>query len=337
VFTTPATLKAAMALVQGPKLVQVDDSIVSPAVLTAGTYAWDGVTIIGIALSTALTLADGVHFTGNSITFRSVQVTSPATTPIVTVAGLYFIYLNEETQLDMTAGGPFHETLAGGTTVWSTFNSGVGDGVHTVGLTDVGGTTTVNSVFTEIQANAFSGAGTTLFPDDAATVVLPQGAGVVVALESHADYVTYAPATVANWATVAPTSVADALDRVAAANDFAVQNTVGLGPGASVTFAASGTPITQKKNGQVSVGAGMSVTSVGAGAGAISIQLLRDAAVLLTQDLPQDATGKAQGTLTWIDTLPDLLAHTYSVKVTTTVGSVSCAIGRAFIAASEDY
>jgi hypothetical protein len=215
VYTTAASLKAAMLLVQGPKIVQVDDSIVSPAVLPAGTYAFDAVTFVGATLSTALHLDDGVHFTGSSITFEGIQVDSAATTPIVSTPGLYFLYLVNETNLVMSDGAPFTDGASGGTYIWSIFNSGVGDGTHAVGGSTVG-STIANIVFSTIAAHAFAGAGTLLSFDSSSTVTAPQGAGVVITPESNSAEVTYTAAVVANWSGTNPTSVKNALDRIAA-------------------------------------------------------------------------------------------------------------------------
>jgi len=91
VYTDWPSLYAAISLVQGPKLIQVDDSFVSPAVVPAGTYDLSAVTFASVANyndnrgTAALQFASGVHLTWGTLAFEFVDVTCEATTDMYVV------------------------------------------------------------------------------------------------------------------------------------------------------------------------------------------------------------------------------------------------------------
>jgi hypothetical protein len=231
VYTTWPALYVALSAVQGDKLVQVDDSIVSPAVVPAGTYDLDGVTFDGISSfatdsgGAALTFDSGAVINAGTLNFTGkLQISYGGATPLITVGagkqGNY--YFHEGCFVACTGAGAFIEAGAGAEALVSVNEGGqFGDGTH--------------AVFTSVGASSFCGVGmfdsSTLAANataqslggdvavgyvDAATVTLPQGAGVTVTMLSEAENTEYTASVVANWSGTNPTSVANALDRIAA-------------------------------------------------------------------------------------------------------------------------
>lgn len=312
VYTTWPSLYAALLTVAGPKWVQVDDSIVSPAVVPAGTYNLDGVTISGINLGTVLNLTDGTHITGQTLSLFNIQVTSAATSAIWTTSTIAALYLLNEVILSMTGTGPFLSVASGGTGVVTEFNSTIGDGSHVALLKQTGGALTVNVLDASVAQGAVQGG--LIAYDSAATVNLTQGAGTSFQLDSTATNTSYSPIISTNW-NPAPTTVQGALDQLAAPNTVAVTNGAPLTGSHSAKLSAS---ITKKKSGKVLVIGTMQGTDVNSEQVTFTLQVDNGGIGGIIGPQTSGASNVFSGTIQWVDTLPDTASHTYSILVTGT-------------------
>lgn len=219
VYTSWPSLYAALTRVAGPKWIEIDDSIVSPAVVPAGAYALDQVRISGKGPASGLELAAGVTFTATTLTIENLLVTSNVTGPVwtYTSATIGALYLTAAAVACNNAASPFLLVSGAGAEVVAIgFEASIGDGTHEVLGSAAGGTLEINFVASLATGDSLAGAATSLFYDAASTVNLPQPVGVSLFPISQASNTTYTAATVANWSGTNPTSVANALDRIAA-------------------------------------------------------------------------------------------------------------------------
>jgi len=195
VYATWPTLYAAMQQVQGPKLLQIDDSLVSPAVVPAGTYDMSGVTITAVANTSTFTggaqlsLADGVHWTldsGGTIAFDAALwlTCSPTSAVIAVPAGKeYNILLHEGAWVQVLGGtAPFVSVSATGFLAFFMHAlCGFGDDTHVVVAAGAGpNNCVVHAIESTVGNNATTGAGATVFFDDVAFINGPQGVGVTM-------------------------------------------------------------------------------------------------------------------------------------------------------------
>jgi hypothetical protein len=211
---------------RSPTTIQVDDSI-APAVLPAGNYNVDAVTFVGLANfnnatgASNLTLADGVHFTASVLNVVLVSIFCAPTSAVLTVgAGQeLWLFMTESGDLEVTGGtAPFLlVNNAGFADIILIQNGVLGDGVHTVANAGAGPDNLfVLAYASVVRSNALAGAGATVGFDSAGSVDTPQGAGVTINLLSPAVSVAYNPGVPGNWAGAPPTTVEQALDRIAA-------------------------------------------------------------------------------------------------------------------------
>lgn len=218
VFPDWPTLYFVLTGISGLRSIEIDDSFTSPATVpsAATPYNLDGVTLSGVTPGSVLSFANGATITARTLTIQNLTVeTQSAATPVWTITSIGAVYLSNEGDVQSLAAAPFMHVSNGGTGVWSLYNSGAGDGTHAAGVAAAGGTLVVNAIFSTIEANAFTGANPLAY-DTSSTVTLPQGAGTVIVKEGNAANEAYVPAVLANWSGSAPTSVANALDRIAA-------------------------------------------------------------------------------------------------------------------------
>jgi hypothetical protein len=221
VYTTEASVKAAMALVAGPKLLQVDSSL-APAIFALPAWAATGVTVMGTDFNTTLQFQGPASIDADDLTLQSITVEAHGPAPVwIPPSGAAILKLDDSFLQSVAGAAPFlRQTAAGGTAQIIFDNlSQLGDGVHAAVTVDLGATisfTLANSSTT--VANALTGAGTAIVGlNSDSTIQLPQGVGTLTIIQnSIAANVAYAPAVLANWSGVAPTSVANALDRIAA-------------------------------------------------------------------------------------------------------------------------
>ncbi len=89
VYTSWPALMAAVALVAGPKIVQIDDTIVSPAVIPAGTWDLADITLVGIVNGLVTTnfaqCADGCVLVNLVSIANQLQLSSISSAPVVTM------------------------------------------------------------------------------------------------------------------------------------------------------------------------------------------------------------------------------------------------------------
>jgi hypothetical protein len=210
---------------RSPTWIQIDDSV-SPAIIPAGDYNVDAVTFTGLANfnnasgSSTVTLADGVHFGASVLSFFLVTLLCAPTTAVMTVAAgqELWLFLNS-LELSVTGGtAPFlFVANTGFADIILQQNATIGDGTHTAANAGSGPDNLfVLAYGAFVEANALAGAGTTVSYDSAGNVLTPQGAGVTIQQLSSAPKVAYTPAVPGNWAGSAPTTVQQALDRIAA-------------------------------------------------------------------------------------------------------------------------
>jgi hypothetical protein len=128
VFTTWASLMAALLVVQGPKVLQFDDSIVTPIIIPAGAYDLDSSTLSGNSSAahptgfTDVEFADGVIFTnfsryitGNLRLRTLATTTAPVTlTPALGGIGIQLVVDGESAlTTGVPATKPFFEVTGG--------------------------------------------------------------------------------------------------------------------------------------------------------------------------------------------------------------------------------
>lgn len=264
VYSSWAALWAQASTVQGPVTVQIDDSIVSPAVVPAGTYPIPStLTLDAVANPSSSTggailqLADGAHFTlprqGGDLRFQGfVQVQSAATTAIMTcVAGQEVNVTGAQLgMLEMTAGAPFFHVQAGAFLLGLFDNFNIGDGTHAAFVVDAAASMQLilggHMLLATGAITASAGAALALVQIDSQASNTPF-ANVTTTLEALATKVAYAPAVPANWVTV-PAQVAPALDELAASL-------------ASGAFVASGFTTTAMTAGQAGYISGANVVT----------------------------------------------------------------------------
>jgi hypothetical protein len=203
IYPTWASLYAALpaASAQGnrpPTTIQIDDSLVTPAVIPAGDYNLDGVTFTAVASfvtlsgGAALDIADGVTIAAGQLSFeKAILVTYRGAAPCLRCSGAaqeVNLYLEEDAFLICAAAGPFL-AVTGGFGFFDAHGGGVtiGDGVHPVLTMAAPGALEVLAYGnTILEANAITGAGAIVFWDS--FVPGAQGAGVSVTQVGGAFY-----------------------------------------------------------------------------------------------------------------------------------------------------
>lgn len=228
VYTTWSTLYAALNAVapvstngfRAPTTIQVDDSFVTPAVVPAGAYNLDSVTLNAVASFNYnqgggfLSLSAGVTLSfGNLCLADGIQVVYLGTTPCVTVSGPAQecnLFTLRGVYLACAAAGAFMAVTNGFSFVRANLGTIIGDGTHAVFTCAAPGSIQIELYGSaQINAAATTGAGTIVDWD----CIVPgaQGAGVLVVQD-----VGYVPGVPGNWAGAPPTKVNQALDRIAA-------------------------------------------------------------------------------------------------------------------------
>lgn len=254
VYTSWASLYAVLSTTPGPKWVEIDDSHTSPAVIPAGAYNLDQVTLTansnynnnnGAAI---LSLASGVTVTASYLHITGwLQVTSAPAASVITVLTGHELNLlvDNQASLQSTSASAIVEVQSGAW-LWSEIGASgiVGDGTHAAITLDsgAGGTCILSGTLT---AHAYGGAGSTFLSDRVGGVLgASQAAGVVV---SYAAGLGPTGASVA----LSPTGLAQAT----ATTDVATQSLTLLpqAPLASaVTNINSGSFIVNSVNGTAS-------------------------------------------------------------------------------------
>jgi hypothetical protein len=313
VYATWPTLMAAIALVQGPKLVEIDTrfgaAVVSPGAWTLDDITWTSFTGVDVLTWPTGTTATGVVDWSLE---NGVELLSTSTAPIVTTSpavngGFLNLAISDFGFIGSLAGAaPFFSIPAGTELDGVLDTSGqLGDSTHavitlagTVNLSIVGGAA--------LRPNATTGAGTFNVsvgadgiyqtPQAAATVQFPFPAQQVIA---HTN-----PALIVAGATIQDVATTD---------------------------------ISKVRSGFVDVDVQASFTPVGAGAGTVTMRLFRDTAAtpigpIFTVTNPANTF---PGNISWRDTLPDDAPHTYGWTATASAGTLAVDIGNSGISAHE--
>lgn len=223
VYTDWPSLMAAVGAVAGVKTVEIDATIAA-AQVPAGTWNVDGVEFrnrqTANAGTTLLTFLQGAVFAFEELRINGLlQFVNTSTNPVVVSTTGVVIRCQFSGSIVCNAGAaPFFQ-VSGGTNVLFLTNQGfIGDSTHAVVTVDAGQNLVV-SIPADGGANAGSivGAGSILavLSSDSqfqAQTVTTQN----LLIRSDAKRESYTAAVVANWSGTNPTSVANALDRIAA-------------------------------------------------------------------------------------------------------------------------
>jgi hypothetical protein len=218
VYTSWATMLAAVALVAGPKWISFDTSL-APCTVPAGTWNVDQCTIAGIIPGSTLTFLNGAHLTFLQVTFGGGCIfTNTGATAVATLTSPLVIVNVTDASLSASGAGHFFDLTAGFLEVVLIAGAFLAAGSPVLGV--AAGLTAVALMTSESQfANGtLSGLGTVQAQLTSDCLPGVQGGlttyTVVQASNSNQD--KYTPAVLANWSGTAPTSVANALDRIAA-------------------------------------------------------------------------------------------------------------------------
>ena len=115
VYASWPALMAAQLAVQGPKIIQIDDSIISPAVIPAGTWDLFNCTLVGnletplgVARPVQAQAADGCVFLHIAQIYNNLTITSVSAAPVHTLTEEQALILSTAVVLDSAAGAaPF--------------------------------------------------------------------------------------------------------------------------------------------------------------------------------------------------------------------------------------
>ena len=201
VYTSWAALYAALPPApfgeqRSPVTILVDDTIVSPAVIPAGTYELENTTFQGVASFTStgggavLSLADGVVFSvpaaGMNLFFTGgIQVESQsATTPVMTVGGSAEVNLYcYDAMLQSLGAAPLVKVTTGFAWVQTVECAQLGDGTHTTFQLSGAGGLTVIAASTYVAAACVAGDGSQVYWD--AVIPDAQGSGPVAVVQRN--------------------------------------------------------------------------------------------------------------------------------------------------------
>jgi hypothetical protein len=224
VYSDWPTMLAAMGIVPGPKTVQVDSSIVSPAPVPAGASPWnlDGVTISGQSQFSELHFLNNSQVSApNAIFFTDgVLITYDSTTPIYEMTSTAVLSLDLGASIFKSGsltGSFVHVPVGVFSAIYMSLATDVGDASHSAIFVE--GAVSISLVDNAVlQAHAVSGSGfliVVLGPDG--FYETPQDvASVSISLQANANRISYTPSTLAKWSGVSPATVQVALDRIAA-------------------------------------------------------------------------------------------------------------------------
>jgi hypothetical protein len=188
VYTTWASLWAAVAATKGDKVIDIQGTQYQAFVIPAGTYSTDGCVTFTSSTSCSIQCADGCIFDIQKVTFDSIGTVAPLGGPIFRVTnGKYTIiaFINSST-LDCTLGGQFASVTNGGSLLLNAFDSTLNGGGFTVVSVDATGFVIINLLsFSQLDANSivFTPGGTVIVEYDGSSfAVQPQPAGVTFGL-----------------------------------------------------------------------------------------------------------------------------------------------------------
>jgi hypothetical protein len=234
VFNNFTTLYTALQFTPGLTVLQIDDSIVSPAVIPAGTYNLEHCTLSGNlenGVPTFCTISDGVVFTKiesitDQLVLNCMSISVPAHS--LTSGDIFVIDKGSQVKNDPTSTVPFFHIPAGlavAPIIVLTLGGKLGTTGNHVVQVDAGGSfAVVADVLAEIKDDVLTGAGSAFilvtsqstFANSPSPILQPSvTGGYQVVIYDFANYVSFMNLTAGNWAGAAPTNVEDAINRMA--------------------------------------------------------------------------------------------------------------------------
>jgi hypothetical protein len=318
IYITSQSLGAALPKIKGRKVVSVDTSNGAAHLTIAGSpYNLDDVEFVA-AIGSALviiTVDAGVTFTSSTINLFLRNVIMETTGGGTVWSPPAEMFLGMDTAaIQCAAGAAFLDGTAATGVDIDAIGSIIGDGTNAVILVEPAGVVGVNLTGSEINNNAIAqstGPGGTVqaFMDSSSATGPTQGAGVTI-------------------------------DRIYlglnAAEGFLAATSGAVG---SVSVPTS-TSITMTRTGAVDVSGFIGGTN--SAAATITVQLVRDAAVIATYPpIVLTAAGDWSASLAITDQLTDDTSHTYSIVATPSagtidvVGNASKTLSNAFVEARE--
>lgn len=227
IYTSFATLYAALSAIAGPKTIFFDDSIVSPCVIPAGAYNFAEVTFDAAVAGkfTQVQVANGVTWT-NLRTLKNLNLDFLTTAPVESLAQVGIIM--EGVQITANGTGSIWSVPVGAQfqlTRGSSF-AAVGGISSVVDIATGQSLQLVLAQVASVDANSISSPAAdpsvnliVLRPDETGgfTAQGAQFGGTTIDQPlNNAEYLKYVPAVPGNWVTP-PTQVSEALDELAAA------------------------------------------------------------------------------------------------------------------------
>lgn len=223
VYTDWPTMMTDVNALAGPKAIEVNAGL-ALATVPLGTWNVDDVTFVGSGIfggpASTLHFADGAHFEFSRLTLDyGVRFDSSSLSPVAAPGPSAVIFLHRASSLatSMSGSAPWMQVSNLVAVIVDTLSSigGVApaitvDASKTVNVFLLGDSRLVNNVVT--------GAGTLflLYADESTAGLTQLVTTVITVLLSLASALKYVAGAPANWATPAPTTVANALDRLAA-------------------------------------------------------------------------------------------------------------------------
>jgi len=223
VYTSWPALMAAVNAANGIRRILIDTTF-GTATVPAGTWAVDNVQLYGKTTAAgfiaSLGFADGAHLTFATLYVSLLILNSSSTSSVATIASGKGAFVLFASAALFSASAPFFHVASGAATFTLGLVEGSEIGDATNSVLQVDSEIGANLVVLDqaiVFANATSGAGGLTVPvSPGGEVDSPQLAGISIFFLGVANQVLYTAATVADWSGTNPTSVANALDRIAA-------------------------------------------------------------------------------------------------------------------------
>lgn len=220
VYTDWPTMMLLVGQLTGPKFIEVDSSIAT-ATVPAGSWNVNDCTITGAAFNApTLNFASGALLKFQVLTVAGLVILQAGpTAPIQTQGVSSQLTLYNGGTIFGSAAAPFVQVSSADLFIIQAFVSAtIGEGANQCVTVLAGGTCNIVALNeSSINDHALGGAVPVNLEQDANTFV--SGIQATAPSTVHADLaklVQYVPAVLANWSGTAPTSVANALDRIAA-------------------------------------------------------------------------------------------------------------------------
>lgn len=223
VFTTWAALYAAIQAAGESFYTVTVDTTHGPAQVPAGSWNLGAGLWVGLAIASIVQFQTGAQVTATNLVLEAVVFENVSTTssPFTLSEGIVSFALLSEASLVSSAGAaPLLVANLGVNLVITTLASSIAGYSGSPVVQPNGGMLLVRALSqSTIVAGALApgtGGGSLTYTSDCAIPAGGPPAGWTFTAVSSAAQTPYAPAVLANWSGTAPTSVANALDRIAA-------------------------------------------------------------------------------------------------------------------------